>query len=478
VSPCPALELGGATESRLFSISLASRSPRFWGNRRGAAHDPPGMTRLEDVRDGSPDSGLSTLELDEPMSGGPWSLELTGPGSRRVVRLASGQMLAIGTAPSCQIVVDDPTVSGRHVGVTALATGIVVEDLGSKNGVFVGGARVGKATLRGGQGCFLIGRTTITVRPGSDRPAAPVALIPGLVGSSGPMRRLAEEIRRVAVLDAPVLLQGESGTGKDVVARAIHGLSGRRGRYVPLNAGALGESLADSELFGHCRGAFTGAVQARSGAFEQADRGTLFLDEIADLAPSIQVKLLRAVEDGEIRQLGGAAPIRVRTRIVAASWAPLEQRIEKGSFRADLYHRLSTFVIRLPPLRQRKTDIPELVRVLLDSKRDEIGERHLSQAALDRLSSYGFPGNVRELFSIVYRAAALAEAREVGVMDIEASLPLAQSLEATATRFDARHLLAAHGGNVSAAARSARVARSTFRSWLKRQTDCAAASCP
>jgi DNA-binding NtrC family response regulator len=435
------------------------------------------MTRLEDVRDAGPDSGLSTLELDEPMSGGPWSLELSGAGPRRVVRLVSGQTLTIGTAPSCQLVVEDPTVSGRHVSVVALASGIIVEDLGSKNGVYVGGARVAKASLRGGQGCFMIGRTSVTVRPALERqPAAPSPLIAGLVGSSEPMRRLGEEIRRVAVLDAPVLLQGESGTGKDVIARAIHGLSGRRGRYVPLNAGALGESLADSELFGHCRGAFTGAVQARSGAFEQADRGTLFLDEIADLAPSIQVKLLRAVEDGEIRPLGGAAPIRVRTRIVAASWAPLEQRIAKGSFRADLYHRLSIFVIRVPPLRQRKTDIPELVRVLLDSKREEIGERHLSRAALERLSSYGFPGNIRELFSIVYRAAALADSREVGVMDIEASLPVVQELEATATRYDARQLLAAHGGNVSAAARSARVARSTFRSWLKQQNSPAPAA--
>jgi transcriptional regulator with GAF, ATPase, and Fis domain len=395
-----------------------------------------------------------------------------------VVRLASGQALTIGTSPSCQIVLEDPTVSGRHVSVTALAAGIVVEDLGSKNGVFVGGARISRATLRGGQGCFVIGRTTITVRPALEPHAAPVPLVPGLVGSSEPMRRLVEEIRRVAVLDAPVLLQGESGTGKDVIARASHQLSGRRGRYVPLNAGALGESLADSELFGHCRGAFTGAIQARAGAFEQADRGTLFLDEIADLAPSIQVKLLRAVEDGEIRQLGGVAPIRVRTRIVAATWAPLDQRIEKGSFRADLYHRLSTFVIRVPPLRQRKADIPELVRVLLMSKREVLGERHLSQAALERLANYGFPGNVRELFSIVYRAAALADSSEVGVMDIEASLPLVQDVPVTATHFDARHLLAAHGGNVSAAARSARVARSTFRSWLKRQDGSAAAATP
>jgi DNA-binding NtrC family response regulator len=412
----------------------------------------------------------STLDLDEPMSGGPWSLELSGPGARRAVQLSSGQTLVIGSRPECQLVVDDPTVSGRHVQVIALGSGIVVEDLGSKNGVFVGGARVARAVLRGGQGRFVIGRSTIALEPALERGnSAPVSVVPGLVGTSGPMRRLAAEIRRIAALDAPVLLQGESGTGKDVIARAIHTLSGRRGRYVPLNAGALGEALADSELFGHCRGAFTGAVQARSGAFEQADRGTLFLDEIADLAPSIQVKLLRAVEEGEVRQLGAAGPIKVRARVVAASWAPLEQRVEKGSFRADLYHRLSTFVIQVPPLRQRKTDIPELVRVLLQAKRQELGERHLSRAALERLQIYAFPGNVRELFSIVYRAAALAEGSEIGVMDIEASLPMAQPVGVRTTRLDARHLLAAHDGNVSAAARSARVARSTFRSWLKRQ---------
>lgn len=427
------------------------------------------MAYVEVAEEGVFGPNVSTLELDEPLSGGPWTLEISGPGFRRSVRINSGQTLSIGTAAGCQVMVEDPTVSGRHVSVSALAAGVVVEDLGSKNGVFVGGARISQASLRGAEGCFVIGRTTVVVRPALEQAPPSAALLPGLVGSSEPMQRLAAEIRRVAALDAPVLLQGESGTGKDVVARAIHALSSRRGRYVPLNAGALGESLADSELFGHRRGAFTGAVQAHSGAFEQADRGTLFLDEIADLSPSIQVKLLRAVEDGEIRPLGAAAPLRVCTRIIAASWAALEQRVEKGSFRADLYHRLSTFVIRIPPLRQRKSDIPELVRVLLESKRRELGDRHLSQAALERLSIYSFPGNVRELFSIVYRAAALAEHAEVGVMDVEASLPVIEKLAVTPTRLDARNLLVSHGGNVSAAARSARVARSTFRSWLKRQ---------
>jgi DNA-binding NtrC family response regulator len=386
--------------------------------------------------------------------------------------LALGENIVLGASPDCTVVVDDPTVSGRHVVVCAQGAGILVEDLGSKNGVFVGGARVEKASLRGSHAQFVIGRTTISIEPADDTLTfRAVPALPGLIGSSGPMRRLAEEVRRVAVLAAPVVLLGESGTGKDVVARAIHTLSERRGRYVALNAGALGEALADSELFGHCRGAFTGAVQARSGAFEQADRGTLFLDEVADLVPAIQVKLLRTIEDGEVRQLGGASPIKVRTRLITATWAPLEQRIEEGRFRADLYHRISTFVLRVPPLRQRKSDIPALARALLTARAEELGERHLSAAALERLSTYNFPGNVRELFSIVYRAAALGNNREVSVGDVEAALPLVSPSHAKTTRLDARQLLDVHGGNVSAAARSARVARSTFRSWLRRQPE-------
>lgn len=416
------------------------------------------------------DQGVPTLELQEPMSRGPWRLRVAAPSGARVISLACGQAITIGSGHGCQMTIEDPTISYRHVAVSAHASGIVVEDLGSKNGVFLAGARVQRAILRGGHGSFVIGRTTVSLELAEDRREdSDAPLLPGFIGTSPPMRRLAAEVKRVAALEAPVLLLGESGTGKDVLARAIHTLSGRRGRYVPLNAGALGEALADSELFGHCRGAFTGAVQARSGAFEQADRGSLFLDEIADLAPSIQVKLLRAVEDGEIRQVGGAAPIKVRSRLITATWAPLERRIESGSFRADLFHRISTFIIHVPPLRQRKSDIPALVRALLRSRREELGERQLSQAAFARLNTYSFPGNVRELFSIVYRAAALSDCRELSVLDIEAALPSLLSAEVKTTRLDARRLLDVHGGNVSAAARSARVARSTFRSWLRRQ---------
>jgi DNA-binding NtrC family response regulator len=425
------------------------------------------------------DECVPTLQLSEPISGGPWRISTAGSvvegasaaGCPRAVTLTRGQSITIGAHVACELVIDDPTISARHANVSAGPHGILVEDLGSTNGVYWGGARVQQALLRGSHAEFHLGRTKVTVEPAAAALAPTTPLLPGLIGSSAPMRRLAADVQRVAALDGPVLVLGESGTGKDVVARAIHTLSGRRGRYVPLNAGALGEALADSELFGHCRGAFTGAVQARMGAFELADRGTLFLDEVGDLAPSIQVKLLRTVEDGEVRQLGGSAPIKVRTRLVAATWAPLEQRIESGAFRADLFHRISTFVIRVPPLRQRRSDIPALVAALLAARREELGPRHLSAGALDRLETYAFPGNVRELFSIVYRAAALCESREITLADIDAALPAISTVESNTTRLDARQLLIVHGGNVSAAARSARVARSTFRSWLRRQEE-------
>lgn len=440
------------------------------------------MTQEPETR--GTDELVRTVQLSDPFtSQGPWRVSaeagargaasVTGSSpsaGRRAVTLAMGKRITVGAHVSCHLVIDDPTISARHVSLSADTGGVLVEDLGSRNGLYFAGARVQKAVLRGGHAEFRIGRTQVLVELADTPARAPLAMaLPGLVGDSAPMRRLAAEVQRVATLDAPVLLLGESGTGKDVVARAIHTLSKRKGRYVPLNAGALGEALADSELFGHCRGAFTGAVQARSGAFEQADRGTLFLDEVADLAPSIQVKLLRTVEDGEVRQLGGTAPIKVRTRLVAATWAPLEQRIESGSFRADLFHRISTFVIQLPPLRQRRSDIPALASSLLLSRREELGERRLSAAALERLAAYPFPGNVRELFSIVYRAAALCEDREISTADIEAALPALTTGEVKTTRLDARQLLHVHNGNVSAAARSARVARSTFRSWLRRQ---------
>lgn len=408
-----------------------------------------------------------TIELSCVSLPGPWLLEVGAPSGGQARILRSGDRLVIGSGVHADVRVADPAVSHRHCRIEVLPTHIELEDLGSKNGTYVGAVRVGRASVAHA-GVFVIGRTSVVVHSGAEEEVPPADSVPGLVGGSLGMQRVAAEIRRHARTRAPVLLQGESGTGKDVVARTLHTLSRREGAYVPLNVGALPESLADAELFGHRRGAFTGAVQSRAGAFEQAHGGTLFLDEIADLPLGIQVKLLRVVEDGMLRALGAQSFQRVDVRIVSASWAIIEQRIDVGSFRADLYHRLSTVTIQIPPLRSRKSDIPELSRTLLRRIRDEVGEKELSSGALSRLMDYDFPGNVRELGSILYRAAMASPEREIASQHVQVgrakTLPRVASLGSD----DAKMLLDQHQGNVSRAARAAGVPRSTFRSWLGR----------
>jgi DNA-binding NtrC family response regulator len=416
------------------------------------------------------DSPGNTVEIARQPSHGPWLLEVGSPTGTAPLLLRVGQRVTLGSGKGAALCVQDRAVSNLHCSVLGTEQGVVVEDLGSTNGVFVGDARVVSAVLFGAGAHFVIGRTIINVR--SETPDDSIALeesLPGLVGNSAPMRRLVREVRRHAKMRVPVLLHGESGTGKDVVARALHTLSRRSGHYVPLNVGALPESLADAELFGHRRGAFTGAVTSRIGAFEQAHKGTLFLDEVADLSPAVQIKLLRVVEDGQVRPVGATEPTNVEVRIVSASWVSLPERVAEGRFRADLYHRLSTVVIRLPALRDRKSDLSLLATALLARMRDDLGPKRLSSAALARLVAHDWPGNVRELMSVLYRAAVASSDLEIAAHHVDLG-PVATPREKAValTADEARELLARCGNNVSAAARSARVARSTFRSWLER----------
>jgi len=311
----------------------------------------------------------------------------------------------------------------------------------------------------------VVGRSAVSVRViECDEDEQPSDPLPGVIGTSAPMLRVARLVRRHAKSRVPILLQGESGTGKDMVARAVHELGRRAGPYVPLNMAAVPESLADAELFGHRRGAFTGAVSNRVGAFEQAHEGTLFLDEIAELPLSIQVKLLRVVEDGMVRAVGAVQSARVDVRLVSASWAALDERVLEGRFRADLYHRLATVVVELPPLRQRRSDIAQLSHSLLRRMRADVGERTLSSAALSRLVEQSWPGNVRELGAVLYRAAASAELEIAARHVDEASRQAAPNARRPAQ--DAHALLEHCSGNVSKAARAAGVPRSTFRAWL------------
>jgi DNA-binding NtrC family response regulator len=243
-----------------------------------------------------------------------------------------------------------------------------------------------------------------------------------LIGNSESMRRVRSLIEKISETDATVLVRGESGTGKELVAREIHerSTSRRSGAFVAINCAALPSELIESELFGHEKGAFTGATARRQGKFEQADGGTLFLDEIGDMSANVQAKLLRALEERRIERLGGAQSIPVDVRIVSATHRPLEQEIERGNFRADLFYRLRVVTVDIAPLRERREDIPALAEsfIRLAAERYKMPVRAIAPAAMRRLVEYDWPGNVRELRNAVERAMVLAEGDELTARDL------------------------------------------------------------
>ena len=239
-----------------------------------------------------------------------------------------------------------------------------------------------------------------------------------LIRASGsPLETVCALIRQVAPYDLSVMITGESGVGKEMVARAIHSESRRADRpFITENCGALPDSLLESELFGYKRGAFTGAVEDRVGLFQQADGGTLFLDEIGETSPAFQVKLLRALQEGEFRPLGGNRPVTVDVRVIAATNHDLEEDVRTGRFREDLYYRLTTIALHVPPLRARPMDIPPLAAHLLESSAQALGKSiaGFSPVTLAGLTSYRWPGNVRELQNEILRMVALASAPQLG----------------------------------------------------------------
>jgi len=231
-----------------------------------------------------------------------------------------------------------------------------------------------------------------------------------IVGESAPIRRVLEKIAQVAGTDTSVLIRGETGTGKELIAQAIHSASGRHARpLIAVNCGAIASSLVESELFGHEKGAFTGALSRKPGQFELADGGTLFLDEIGDLSPALQVKLLRVLQEGEVTRVGGLQPIKVDVRVIAATHRDLPAMVQAGEFRQDLYYRLNVFPIIVPPLRDRPEDLPLLIHHLVARYAARLGKviDTVPDAVLTRLAAYPWPGNVRELANVIERSVVI-----------------------------------------------------------------------
>ena len=299
----------------------------------------------------------------------------------------------------------------------------------------------------------------------------------GILGKSAPMQRLFEMIESVAQSDAPVIINGQSGTGKEMVARAIHWASPRQDKpFVKVSCAALNENLLETELFGHVKGAYTGADRSRVGRFEAAHGGSIFLDEIGDIPPATQVKLLRVLEEKEIERVGDHTPIPVDVRIITATNKNLEDLVARGAFREDLYFRIHVFPLTIPPLRERPEDIPIIIQHFVEQNHATSGKKiaGLSPEAVARLTSYTWPGNVRELRNAIEYALVLCPGGEIGahhlphkIAPARDCLPPAEPLEAR-ERDELVQVLRQVGGNQSAAARQLGVSRVTVWKRMKK----------
>jgi DNA-binding NtrC family response regulator len=341
------------------------------------------------------------------------------------------ERLKIGAHPTCDFVLSDQTASRAHFEILYTERGYLVADLNSTNGTFLDGRRVERAYLSPGSK-ILAGKTTFLFEPIDEEVTVepdPDGELGGMIGRSLRMRQIFGLLKKVAPMDVSVIIQGETGTGKELVARAVHDLSPRsKGPFVVLDCGAIPANLIESELFGHEKGAFTGATTSRPGAFERANGGTIFLDELGELRLDLQPKLLRVLENREVRRVGGNEVIDVDVRVIAATNRDLVKEIQAGNFREDLYFRLSVISVQLPPLRQRKDDIPHILRNALAEPElvGKAGKKWFTDNALAVLQTYAWPGNVRELLNVVSHVVTLTDGPEIDVQHLPARVRGAQ----------------------------------------------------
>ncbi len=405
---------------------------------------------------------------------------VTGPDSGSRLELTRGTAI-IGTLDTCDLVLTDPTVSRQHLKLELGSGGLKAIDLKSRNGVWFNGSKLTEALLPLGARLQL-GDTELRI-DALDRPKPAPGLetaYHGLLGGSAAMREVISTVQKVAPTKGTVLIQGETGTGKEVAARAIHAGSGRKGELVVFDCGAASHGVIASELFGHVKGAFTDARSDRTGAAVDADGGTLFLDEIGELDLGLQASLLRLLENQEVKPVGGSRSRKVDVRLVAATNRDLQAEVNAGRFRQDLLFRLAVVTVVLPPLRERLDDLPLLARKLLDDAQLSL---ELHDETLAILRSYTWPGNVRELKNVLFRTATLGGAPDLSSSSASPapSIPKATQPAASAPALDddlppdyrraresllarfekqyVKELLEKSGGNVSAAARTAGIAR-------------------
>ena len=382
-----------------------------------------------------------------------------GRGERGVAR--TGSRLAVTIA--------DRAMSVVHARLIELRGRWILEDAGSKNGTLVNGTAVDRAVLLDGD-LLELGRTFVRFRQASSLAAPETldldagALPPRLATFSGPLADAFAALLRVAASMVPVTIVGETGTGKEVAARAVHAASGRKGPFVALNCGAIPQQLVEATLFGHRKGAFSGAVEDRPGLVRSADGGTLFLDEVGDLPPAAQTALLRVLQEREVVAVGDSRPVRVDFRVVAATHRRLEDLVSGGAFRKDLLARLSGFTLELPPLRERLDDLGLLIRTLLSGSQ----ARPIQVAAARAMFRHSWPLNIRELEHCLETAVALAGRGPIELKHLPAALRAGADPDPDRIRTELVTLLAEHDGNVAEVARTMGKGRMQIHRWLKR----------
>jgi transcriptional regulator with PAS, ATPase and Fis domain len=411
---------------------------------------------------------------------------VAGPNSGLERDLESGTVL-IGSHENNDVVLTDATVSRYHLEIQVRADGIRVSDLDSTNGTYLGDTRLGSVVVRGRALLRVGGETQMEIVPADEAVSvAPFGqrMFGQVYGGSPVMQELFALLNQVAPTDTTVLVQGETGTGKELIAEAIHAASLRRdAAFVIVDCGAIPHELMAAELFGHTRGAFTGAANAKRGLADEADGGTLFLDEIGELPLDLQPQLLRVLEKKEIRPIGETRPHKVDVRVIAATNRDLKGLVHSGQFREDLYFRLAVVQVVVPPLRKRKEDISELARCFL--REIGKGDFFVPEAIMQQLADHDWPGNVRELRNVVERGMSLATAQMSSDLEDQPTdrgpdgavsaemmdMPFKEAKGLLVEAFEKEyltHLLERHHGNISRAATEAGIDRNYIHRLVKK----------